>query len=130
MTHVSLLEPGDAAWDAILEVTRHDFYHRPGYVELCARQERAQARALYVDDGQHRLLLPLRSATDWMRPLRTATRPRVNHATAAEALRAGVDHLHDLGIVSVFVRLHPILVRTRQPAPGRSCSTARPSAST
>jgi hypothetical protein len=108
--HISLLAPGDPSWDAMLATTPHDFYHLPSYVALCARQDGAEARALSVDDGSRRLLLPLllRDGLDATSPYGYPG-PLGDSAFTSDALRAGMDHLRSSGIVSVFVRLHPIL---------------------
>jgi GNAT acetyltransferase-like protein len=105
-------------WTEILGRVRHDFYHLPGYVALAAEQEGGAARALVVEDGHRGLFLPL-----IVRPIEgggsDATSPygypgpliwgSSDPDWIREAFHAGVEHLRSEGIVSLFVRLHPLL---------------------
>ena len=116
---VDLLDPDDPAWEATLEGLRHDAYHRPGYVAL---QARGVGRALafrYREDGST-LLLPL-----VVRPVEgadavDATSPYgypgpVSDASLDDegfwhrACAALVAALGEVGAVTCFVRLHPLL---------------------
>jgi hypothetical protein len=54
-----LIDAGDPRWTSFLRDARHDFYHLPGYVALCAAQEGGEPQGLYVSDGQRAMLLPL-----------------------------------------------------------------------
>lgn len=113
----SLHEPTSPRWHEFLSETPHDFYHLPGYAELCAAQERGLARALYVQSDRGRLLLPL-----VIRPIEGTDRvdatspygypgPLVDGAgpITDDALLAGIDALRAIGVVSIFVRSHPLL---------------------
>jgi hypothetical protein len=115
------LVPADSPrWVAFLERAEHDFYHLPGYARLSARLDGGEARALVVSDGSRELLLPL-----IIRPLpgdqRDATSPYgypgpivagdADPGFQAEALQAGAHALAAEGLVSVFIRLHPLLNR-------------------
>jgi GNAT superfamily N-acetyltransferase len=106
-------------WASFLRGTPHDFYHLPAYVALCAIQERGEAQALYVEDGERSMLLPLifrsipggdgRDATSpygYPGPLVSGTD---DPGFLSDALLAGIAALRAVGIVSVFVRFHPLL---------------------
>lgn len=105
-------------WVEVLSRVRHDFYHLPAYVTLSAAYEGGIARALLVEDGDRGLLLPLvvRSipggGTDAASPYGYPG-PLVWGTSDPDFVRgafeAGADRLRDEGIVSLFVRLHPIL---------------------
>jgi len=114
-----LLAVGAPRWDSVLRETPHDFYHLPAYAALCAAQERGEARALYVEDGGRSVLLPLIvreipgsaghdaiSPYGYPGPLVCGTD---DPEFLPEALIAGMAALRAAGIVSVFVRLHPLL---------------------
>lgn len=119
---VRLLLPDDRAWASVLGRARHDFYHLPDYVELCARQERAEPRAVLVEDGADVLLQPLlfRPLPDDLRTVTDgvdATSPYGypgplvvgDGGFAQRALEAMSARLSEVGVVAIFVRLHPLL---------------------
>lgn len=110
MIHVSLLEPGAPEWAAVLAAYPHDFHHDPGYAALCARYEAGAARALYVGDGRRRMLLPLlvRDELDATSPYGYPG-PIGDADFVGDALEAGLEHARSAGLVSIFVRLHPLL---------------------
>jgi hypothetical protein len=105
-------------WETILGRVAHDFYHRPAYVELSADHEGGAGQALLVEDGDRGMLLPLvvrpvpGSTTDATSPYGYPG-PLVWGTSDPDfvrpALEAGVEHLRTRGIVSLFVRLHPLL---------------------
>ena len=113
-----LLAADDPTWAALLSDARHDFYHLPGYASVCAAQEGGEANAIVVADGDRSLLLPL-----VIRPIsgggRDATSPygypgpivseSADPSFVTDALGSAMNLLASKGIVSVFVRLHPIL---------------------
>jgi hypothetical protein len=126
----SWLDPsaaGDRArWTQLLAGTRHDFHHLPDYLALEAERLGGRGLALIVEDPRAKLeraaLLPLIlrpvpgpgpesgpldaiSPYGYPGPLFTATDPDFMGA-AVEALAAG---LRERGLVSAFVRLHPLL---------------------
>ncbi len=130
-----LIEVDDPAWVAFLDVTDHDFYHRPEYVKLEAQHESAQPCALLVEDGQRAMLLPLliRPVSDvgidatspygYSGPLLRGTR---EPDFLGEALEAGIPVLERIGIISLFVRMHPLLIQAPQCEIGtlvRHCDT-------
>ena len=99
----------------------HDFYHLLTYVALCAEQEGGDGRALLVQDEGRGLLLPL-----ILRPIPDggvdATSPygypgpliwgTADPDFGRDALLSGIQLLESLQVVSVFVRLHPVLNAT------------------
>jgi CelD/BcsL family acetyltransferase involved in cellulose biosynthesis len=106
----SLLPPDSPAWRDVLDGVEHDFYHRPDYVELCARQEGATARAVLVERGRERMLLPIlvRDDLDAVSPYGYPG-PVGDPGFVADGLRAGLELLRSEGLIAAFVRLHPIL---------------------
>ena len=119
---VTVLTPDAAEWCRVLAGAPHDFYHLPEYVELCSRAtDPGEPRALVIADGERALLQPLvlraipgearwRDATSpygYPGPLLVgadAASPFV--AEGASALR---EELGRLGVLTLFVRLHPLL---------------------
>lgn len=117
-----LVRPGDDAWGSTLARIPHDFYHLPAYVELCARMEAGEARALLVEERESVLLQPL-----LLRPLPgdlPATEARFDATSpygypgplvagdddfVRRAVEAALSHLADEGVAATFVRLHPLL---------------------
>jgi hypothetical protein len=114
----TLLDVDAPEWEVVLRAARHDFYHLPAYVALCAVQERGKPRALYVTDGERAMLLPLvirgipggefdaTSPYGYPGPVGIGTD---DPAFLRVALVAGLHVLREAGIVSAFVRLHPLL---------------------
>jgi len=114
----SLLDVDAPEWEAVLRAARHDFYHLPAYVALCAVQEGGQPRALCVTDEERAMLLPLvirgipgggfdaTSPYGYPGPVGIGTD---DPAFLRVALVAGLQVLREAGIVSAFVRLHPLL---------------------
>jgi len=124
-----LLEPGDPLWPAALSTMPHDVYHLPSYVEFAARrQDAGTALGFLAEAGEQRLFAPL-----IVRPipaaagtpdggLRDAVSPRgfpgplfssgshpVDDEFADAAVEAFAATLRGSGIVSAYLRLHPIL---------------------
>jgi hypothetical protein len=113
-----LVRPDSTAWTEALVGMRHDFYHLPAYVAASAPNDGGVACALLMEDGPRSLLLPL-----VMRTIDGAGRdacspygypgPIVTDGAdrqfEREALLAGVRLLHDEGVVSLFIRTHPLL---------------------
>lgn len=113
-----LIEADAPIWPEILGRVRHDFYHLPGYATLSADSEGGTARGLLVEDGARGMLLPIvvrpipgggsdaASPYGYPGPLVWgSSEPGFVH----DAFAAGVDCLRAEGIVSLFVRLHPLL---------------------
>jgi Acetyltransferase (GNAT) domain len=116
----ALVAPDSAEWAAALQHTRHDMYHEPDYVRLDAKLYGGEPIAFHYPDGDRRFLLPLivRAVPDSGR--RDAISPygypgpisdadladTAFFAAAGAALRRT---LRDHGIVTAFVRMHPLL---------------------
>lgn len=110
MIHASLLAPGAPEWDRVLGSYPHDFHHEPGYAALCGIHERGAPRALYVEEAGRRMLLPLllRDGLDGVSPYGYPG-PIGDADFFTDALGAGLEHARSEGLVSIFVRLHPLL---------------------
>jgi hypothetical protein len=114
----TLLDIGSRRWFSMLDRVAHDVYHLPGYVEASAVHEGGRPCALYVEDGGSAMLLPLilrtlsggmldaTSPYGYPGPLVAGTK---DPAFIARALDRGKATLASHGVVSLFVRLHPIL---------------------
>jgi ribosomal protein S18 acetylase RimI-like enzyme len=121
----TMLDPDAPEWDAVLRSAKHDFYHKPAYVALCAAQERGRPRALHVTDDVRTMLVPLvirripggrsdaTSPYGYPGPVGKGTD---DPAFFRVALVAGIQVLREAGLVSAFIRLHPLL--NRWPPPG------------
>ena len=120
MAEAALLGPGDVRWTDALDHVEHDVYHLPEYVRLDARLSGGTPAAFRYDDGGRLLLLPLvlRPVPD--SDVRDAVSPYgypgpVSNAGPDEtgfwlrACRAMIDLLCVHGVVTAFVRLHPLL---------------------
>jgi hypothetical protein len=116
-----VIDPSSSDWAWFLRHVEHDFYHEPSYVALCAAQEDGTPRAVHVTDGRSAMLLPLvvrpipgggldaTSPYGYPGPLVAGVQ---TGAWLASALDASVVELGLAGIVTLFVRLHPILNRS------------------
>jgi hypothetical protein len=123
-----LVSVSDPRWSSILGRVRHDAYHLPGYVGLSAVQDGGEPAALIVEGDGASLLLPM-----VIRPIKEGGRDAISpygypgplvvgtddSAFLDEALAAGIETLRSAKIVSLFVRLHPIL----NPTPPRVIGT-------
>ncbi len=114
---VDLLPPGSPAWDEVLRRTEHDFYHLPEYLAFAARMDGGEPRAVHVREGDRELLLPV-LVRDVGGGLRDAGSPYGypgplvaggDVAFATAALLAARERLAREGIVTLFVRGHPVL---------------------
>ncbi len=114
-----LIDPAAPEWSALLASSAHDIYQLPAYAELAAWQEPGEAAAAYVDDGPgRRLLVPL-VLRDLDGELRDAVSPygypgvltdRPTDASfVAEAMEAVKAMLAEAHVVTMFLRLHPLL---------------------
>ena len=109
---------GDLGWARVLAATTHDIYHRPGYVEVDARREGGHPRALIVEQGATALLLPLVirpipgggfdaiSPYGYGGPITMGTH---DPEFMSDALNEGVELLRSEGIMSLLIRMHPLL---------------------
>ncbi len=113
-----LLHVDAPEWEAVLRTARHDFYHLPAYVALCAAQEHARPCALYVSADDRNMLLPLLirdipgGGSDATSPYGYPGPIGVGSDDGAflrDALVGGLQVLREAGLVSAFVRFHPLL---------------------
>lgn len=124
------ITPADKRWKQFLLQTKHDFYHLPSYVALAAEQEEGYATAFYAENGAAKFLVPLllRSLPTSLgaSPLwRDATNPYGYPAPLLypegdmEQLQLFLQAFREAGlsekIVSVFLRLHPLLPMPVEP---------------
>jgi Acetyltransferase (GNAT) domain len=116
----ALLDPTAPEWGEALRWTAHDMYHVPEYVVLDARLSYGTPTAFWYRNGGRHLLMPLilRDVPD--SDLRDAVSPYGYPAPVSDAepgddafweraCRAMVEILRAQGIVTAFVRLHPLL---------------------
>jgi len=113
---VELLDPDAARWHETVAQLRHDFYHLPSYVRLVAAYDGGEPRAVYAEEGAGRLLVPLivrragpgmldgTSPYGYPGPLVSGPGP-----FARDVWPAVRERLRAEGLVSLFVRLHPLL---------------------
>jgi hypothetical protein len=125
-----LISAHDDTWTATIRQLPHDVYHFAPYAQLCAMLEGGEARAFVATDAGHTLFVPLIFRTLPSRlaiaqPLRDATVPygypgpvttSAGGQTTAppkdflcSAVQAMATQLQQEGIVSAFLRLHPLL---------------------
>ena len=119
-----LLRCGDPRWPAFLDGCRHDFYHLPAYVDLCARHEGGQPAAFWAAEGDAAMLVPmvlrplpadLDCGPGWRDSIAPygypcpLVRGETGPGTLAAMLQAFREVGAAVGIVSAFLRLHPLL---------------------
>ena len=115
----ALLPPTDPRWRDALQACAHDFYHLPGYAELSRETEGGEPVAAWAAEGEHQLLLPLIIRDIPVGAGVDATSPYgypgpivsrgASPAFLNRALSAALEALRLRGVISIFVRLHPIL---------------------
>ncbi|NUQ61539.1 MAG: GNAT family N-acetyltransferase [Pirellulales bacterium] len=122
------VRPGDRLWQECLDQMPHDFYHMPGYVRLSAEFEHGEPIAFFAEEGGNRLLVPLilrpiqidgvadAESSDATSPygypsplVHGAQEDNVSAAFLERALGLLLSELRARGVLSVFLRLHPIL---------------------
>lgn len=120
----------DAIWTQLLQRASHDVYHLPEYVSFAARQEGGRAGAFVARSGDDALLIPLITRAlppalnvkgdycDVLTPYGYAG-PVVIGQPSDETLARMFDGFLQLGrergIVSAFLRLHPLLPFPMEP---------------
>lgn len=118
-----LLPLHDATWRRFLGCARHDTYHLPEYVRVASRHEGGAPVAFYAQQGGDALLLPLLmrepptylgAPSDWCDvispygyPGPIAT-PNASPEFLRSAIAAFRRVAREYGIVSAFVRMHPL----------------------
>ena len=126
---VSPLTPSDPRWRSMLDAAPHDVYQLPGYVALAGRVDGGDPIAVLVEDGPRRLLLPLllrdlpaglAAGTRWRDAISPYGYPglavdSVDPAVPADdhftgsALQVALGWLREAGVVSLFLRMNPLL---------------------
>lgn len=125
--HCELLAPHSDTWTRSLGEVRHDFYHLPAYVKLCAESyEGGTPCAFLARDDDGLFLVPLivrpvggcvggKSVRDALGPYgygspvfsMMSSRDRSNFLV--RAIESMVDCLRKEGVITAFCRLHPLL---------------------
>jgi hypothetical protein len=124
------LQVEDPRWPQFLSRTRHDFYHLPAYAALCAQHERGMPVAFYAEHKDAAFLLPLivrpvanvpdasNHEYDCVSPYGYPTPllipPTDDELFFARALMAFRDAACRRGIVTAFIRLHPLIEVPRE----------------
>ena len=116
------IAPSDSRWKDGLARVRHDFYHDPGYVTLCAKEEGAVPIAFYAEQNEAIFLAPLLLrglppslglSSDWcdcVSPYGYSTPLMAGSDEQLSAfLEAYAQTARARGIVTAFFRLHPLL---------------------
>lgn len=121
MTDVGeLLAPTSPTWARALERVPHDVYHQPAYVSADAQHQHGEPVAWHYEDDGHVVLLPLvlrdvpgGGALDAVSPYGypgpVSNAPAGAHKFWRRAAGALVEGLSAAGVVSAFVRLHPVV---------------------
>jgi hypothetical protein len=120
MAEAALMGPDEAAWADTLSRIDHDVYHLPEYVRLDSQLSGGEPLAFRYRDAERLFVLPLVLRPVPGTDLRDAVSPYGYPGPAAgagpdetgfwrDAARALIDTLAAEGVVSAFVRLHPLL---------------------
>lgn len=118
------IELKDPQWHQVLSETPHDIYHLPEYLEFASRFEGGLPIAFYAQSNGTSLLIPLllrevppslgapASLRDVITPYGYPS-PLVHPSSDSETIRllfqAFQDTAKDHGIISAFMRLHPLI---------------------
>ncbi|MCA9230923.1 MAG: GNAT family N-acetyltransferase [Planctomycetales bacterium] len=114
-----LITPDSREWPSCLDRLQHDIYHKSEYVELCAVHEGGQPVAFLASEGESLLFVPLLLRTipvadgyfDAASPYGYPS-PLVktkDTSFVSRAIEQMMSSLRQAGVVSVFVRFHPLL---------------------
>lgn len=116
------ISPSDQRWRESLRTVRHDIYDRPEYVAICAKYEKATPTAFYASEGTNFCLIPLLRRTlpaqlgapaswsDAVSPYGYSSALFSGDAGwALRAVSALIRACAESGIISVFIRVHPLL---------------------
>lgn len=130
----AILDVESPDWLEVLNRVRHDFYHLPAYVGLCAEQDAAAGLAFYAEENGNQFLLPFlsRSIPSTLRAgecyadisspygypgpvFNDSNGGSPNLAFVQSAIDAMVEMLQERKLVSAFIRLHPHLNSWTEP---------------
>ncbi len=134
MTSIQFVHPESHLWQECLAEMPHDFYHMPGYVRLCAECEGGSAQAFVASDGEHRFFVPLvvrpidpdgaaggmlydaTSPYGYPSPLLAGGESQEKRTAFLDrALESLLAALRERRVVSLYLRLHPLLPLPREP---------------
>ncbi|HEV2527005.1 MAG TPA: GNAT family N-acetyltransferase [Thermomicrobiales bacterium] len=129
--NVQILSPDDRRWDAVLATAPHDFYALPRFAALEARDNDCRPVAALASEGDRHLLIPLLlrpvpvfddalaadghfdASSPYGYPGVVASPAALagpdGDAFLAAALDGIIDALKAAGVVSIFLRLHPLI---------------------
>ncbi|WP_081684286.1 GNAT family N-acetyltransferase [Granulicoccus phenolivorans] len=116
---VRLLEVGEPGWADTLTRVRHDVAHLPSYREAIDTHRRTRSRLLVVEQGERAMVVPLIFSEIGDGPRCDAASPDplatplftdgTDPAWRRAAIAAMLVDLEARGVVSLFLRLHPLL---------------------
>jgi hypothetical protein len=134
MTSIEFVHPESHLWQKCLAEMPHDFYHTPGYLRLCAKCEGGSAQAFVASDGEQRLFVPLvvrpielegtagdmlydaTSPYGYPSPLLAGGESQEKRTAFLDrALELLLATLRECRVVSLYLRLHPLLPLPREP---------------
>lgn len=125
--HCELLSPRSDAWMRCLDEVRHDFYHLPAYVTLCAEGYEGGTPCAFLarnDDGLFLLPLIVRPISEraggrklfdavgpygYGSPIFCMKTDRDRSSFLVRAIESMIDCLRGEQIITAFSRLHPML---------------------
>lgn len=123
----TILSADDPQWTTVLENAQHDVYHRPEYVQTAAEHEDGEPVAFFAKNDTGALFLPL-----LLRPLPSSIAdtlgdsvrdasspygypgPLSTTADASPHWHAFGEYAREQELLSVFLRLHPLLPFSRE----------------
>jgi hypothetical protein len=119
---IDFLSPSDPRWIEALGALRHDTYDLPEYVAACGRHEKSTPTAFYANEDAQYALIPLLERpvppslgaplawTDCTSPNGYSSALFTDQPEwSCRAMAAFVETCAERSIISVFVRLHPLL---------------------
>ncbi len=125
---IKLIKPGDLLWGQMLARVPHDIYHLEAYVSAVGDHERGTPLAIYVEEGQQRLFVPvirrpvpltgdaqldshfdLSSPYGYPGPLVECASKASTNGFVETAMKGALSFLREQHVVSIFLRLHPLL---------------------
>lgn len=119
--NAEFIDHRDIRWKNFLQRTKHDFYHLPEYVELAAADEGAMPMAFYAEEGEAACLIPLlirhlpqalHAPPDWCDCASPYGYSGLLISPSEERLHSFLEAFcqsaRARGIVTAFVRLHPL----------------------